>query len=110
MYRFIGYRPAAAELGKHTSEQLNPPDEPQYEGVVFGDGSVAMRWRTAMRSTSVWADFRTMYRVHGHPEYGTRIDWVDGIPDSAALAINELDDEIRQAKREAIATSSPGPL
>lgn len=76
MRRFVGYRPhPPAEY--YAAGTAAPPDEPQYEGVVFHDGSVALRWRTEFRSTSVWTSFDDFYRVHGHPEYGTRIDWLD---------------------------------
>jgi hypothetical protein len=77
--RFVGYRPVppAEYLAKGTAA---PPDEPQYEGVVFNDGSVALRWRTKFRSTSVWNCYDDFYEVHGHPEYGTRIDWLDEWP------------------------------
>lgn len=76
MRRFVGYRPEPpadyVERGV-----ANAPDEPQYEGVVFADGSVALRWRTDFKSTSVWACFDDFLNVHGHPEYGTRIEWLD---------------------------------
>lgn len=76
MKRFQGYRPAPpAEY--YDNGTANPPDEVQYEGVVFTDGSVALRWRTAFRSTSVWSSYDDFYQVHGHPEYGTRIEWLD---------------------------------
>lgn len=76
MRRFIGYRPnpPADYLAKGVAA---PPDEPQYEGVVFGDGTVVLRWQTAYRSHSVWTCWDDFYQVHGHPEYGTRIDWLD---------------------------------
>ena len=76
MRRFVGYRPnPPAEYREQ--DMASAPDEVQYEGVVFTDGSVALRWRTAFRSTSVWSSYEDFYRVHGHPEYGTRIDWLD---------------------------------
>lgn len=80
MHRFIGNRPQppAEYLEKGTAA---PADQPQYEGVVFEDGTVALRWRTPFRSTSPWANFGDFYRVHGHSEYGTRIEWLDGVPD-----------------------------
>ncbi len=74
MKTFTGYRP-------------NPPAEYEekgitnggkvadYEGVVFSDGTVVIRWLTQFRSHSVWPDWDTFYRVHGHPEYGTLIKW-----------------------------------
>jgi hypothetical protein len=74
---FTGYRPSPPEYYQ-ASGVANPPDDPQYDGVVFPDGSVALRWRTTYQSTSVWDKFETFYHVHGHPEYGTRIDWRGG--------------------------------
>lgn len=76
MRRFIGYRPQPPPeyLEKGTAA---PADEPQYEGVQFTDGSLALRWRTAFRSTSIWNCYDDFYAVHGHPEYGTRIEWLD---------------------------------
>lgn len=51
---------------------------PDYEGVIYSDGTVAMRWMTEFRSHSVWASYCDFYRVHGHPEYGTVIVFHDG--------------------------------
>lgn len=74
---FAGYRP-------------NPPEEyvnkgitnggwvPDYQGVIFSDGTVVIRWLTAFRSHSIWEDWKTFYQVHGHPEYGTKIIFDDG--------------------------------
>lgn len=63
----------------HNEQQANAPDLPQYEGVVFTDGTVALRWMTPLRSTSVWNDLETAMGVHGHfePRYGTFIEWHD---------------------------------
>lgn len=76
MKRFIGYRPAPP---KEYYEQgaANAPDEPQYEGVIFSDGTVAVRWLTKFASHSIWTDYETFYQIHGHPEYGTVIKWLD---------------------------------
>lgn len=78
MRRFVGYRPEppADYIERGVAA---PPDEPQYEGVVFTDGSVALRWRTEYKSTSVWTCYQDFYHVHGHPEYGTRIEWLDHV-------------------------------
>ena len=63
----------------HNENQVAPPDEPQFEGVVFSDGTTVLRWCTALRSTSVWADLETAMGVHGHPEarYQSEIVWHD---------------------------------
>jgi len=75
--RFTAYRPLVAEKGNHTHTQMNAPEEVQYEGVVFSDGSCALRWRTAVNSTSLWDSFEDAMEIHGHPEYGTRIVFHD---------------------------------
>ena len=77
MKRFTAYRRNLAQRGTHNADQMNAEHEPQYEGVIFSDGTVVLRWLTACRSTSVWADLDTMLRIHGHPEYGTEIVWHD---------------------------------
>jgi hypothetical protein len=79
MKRFTAYR---EDMDKHHAthnlDQKNPEGEAQYEGVIFSDGTCAIRWLTAAASTSVWDSFETAMRVHGHPEYGTRIEFHDG--------------------------------
>lgn len=61
----------------HTDEQKNPSHLPQFQGCVFDDGSVAIRWMTARRSTAVWASMDDMLAIHGHPEYGSELVWHD---------------------------------
>lgn len=72
-----------------TGSRPNPPQDYQdkgitnadathdYEAVVFSDGTVVLRWMTLFRSHSVWKSFADFYQVHGHPEYGTRLEWTD---------------------------------
>lgn len=36
------------------------------EGVVFDDGSVVMRWLTAIRSTTLFPDLQSVRHIHGH--------------------------------------------
>lgn len=76
MKLFTGYRPAPPE-GYKESGLANDPDQPQYQGVVFEDGSVALRWMTAVNSTSMFASYADFYQVHGHPEYGTYLEWLN---------------------------------
>jgi hypothetical protein len=71
--RFIAYRDNMDNRDTHNENQKNPESEPQYEGVIFSDGSCALRWLTPLKSTSIWDSFDTAMGVHGHPEYGTRI-------------------------------------
>ena len=79
MRRFVGYRPEPPERYLE-SGHANPVDQPQYEGIVFSDGSCCVRWRTAVNSTSVWASYSDFAKVHGHADYKTRIEWLDGKP------------------------------
>ncbi len=74
MKTFTMYRKADISA-THNENQVNPPDEPQCGGVVFADGSVAIRWMTAKKSTSVWASRGDMLAIHGHPEYGSVLVW-----------------------------------
>jgi hypothetical protein len=76
MRRFTMYRRDMSNT-THDANQRNAPDEPQFQGVVFTDGSVAIRWMTACRSTSVWACMDDMLKIHGHPEYGSELVWHD---------------------------------
>lgn len=76
--RFTAYRRNLSERGTHTEQQRNADDEPQYEGVIWTDGTVTLRWLTACASTSVWSTIKDMLDIHGHPEYGTEIIWHDG--------------------------------
>lgn len=73
MRLFVGYRPNARE--EYGTDLTNRGESADYQGVVFDDGTVVVRWLTAYRSHSVWPDYATFYAVHGHPEYGTRIEW-----------------------------------
>jgi hypothetical protein len=74
--RFRIYRPTPPEQHLATGA-ANPPDEVQLEGCVFSDGTVAVRWMTQYRSVSVWVDYDTFDKIHGHPEYGTVVEWLD---------------------------------
>lgn len=74
---FAGYRPSPppeyADKGITNSGRTA-----DYEGVIFSDGAVVIRWLTEFRSHSVWADWESFYQVHGNPEYGTVIEFGDG--------------------------------
>ena len=61
----------------HTADTANVPDAIQFEGVVFTDGRVAIRWLTSLRSVSVFDSMDDMLGVHGHPEYGSELVWHD---------------------------------
>ena len=76
MRRFQVYRPHPPEeyFGQGAA---NASDEVQFEGVVFSDGTVVVRWLTEFRSHSVWASLTDLEKIHGHPEYGTVWKWLD---------------------------------
>lgn len=76
MRRFIMYRRNMANA-PHDANQMNAEDQPQFEGVVFSDGRVAVRWLTAKRSTACWDNMEDMLAIHGHPEYGSELVWLD---------------------------------
>lgn len=76
MRRFVCYRNRPPD-NYVEGGYANAPDEPQFEGVLFSDGTVCLRWLTVHRSHSVWASLDEMRAVHGHPEYGTVIEWLD---------------------------------
>ena len=80
MKRFTAYRRDMDERETHNENQKNAESEPQYEGVIWSDGTVTIRWLTPLRSHSVWDSIGDMLGVHGHPEYGTEIDWHDDAP------------------------------
>lgn len=78
--RFTAYRRNISQRDTHNELQKNPDGEPQFEGVIWSDGTVTLRWLTACRSTSVWTNLRDCLSIHGHPEYGTEIIWHDAAP------------------------------
>ena len=59
----------------HDINQVNPLDEIQFEGAVFSDGKVVIRWLTKKRSVAVWDSMEDMLAIHGHPEYGSKLIW-----------------------------------
>lgn len=74
---FAGYRPSPP--AEYVDKKItNSGEQPDYEGVIFSDGTVVLRWLTEFRSHSVWSDWNSFYQVHGHPEYGTKIYFGDG--------------------------------
>ena len=75
MKLFVGFRPNPPKDYQEKGA-ANAPDEPQYEGVVFTDGRVAVRWLTQYKSCSIWDSWEDFYQIHGHPEYGTVIKWL----------------------------------
>ncbi len=77
MNRFTVYRPTIPVDTYNDFRKDNAPDEAQFEGVVFTDGTCVLRWLTVGHSTSVFDSFESMLNIHGHPEYGTRFEFHD---------------------------------
>lgn len=77
MKTFTAYRPFVS-TDTHNENQRNAPHEPQYQGVEFDDGTVAIRWLTAKRSVSVWGCLADALDIHGHAEYGTYLVFDNG--------------------------------
>lgn len=75
--RFTAYRRNISERDTHSALHKNDDSVPQYEGVVWSDGTATMRWLTPIRAHSVWASLYDALAIHGHPEYGTEIVWHD---------------------------------
>ena len=49
------------------------------EGVVFSDGTVAMRWTSEHTSTAIYRSVEDVATIHGH-EGATRIAYVSLLP------------------------------
>ena len=62
MQRFTAYRRNISARDTHNELQKNPDDVPQFEGIIWTDGTVTLRWLTACRSTSVWATVEDMLK------------------------------------------------
>lgn len=77
MRTFEGWRPDPP--AEYAAKRItNAGRSPDYEGVVFSDGTVVVRWQTEFWSHSVWRCWADFFQVHGHPEYGTLITFADG--------------------------------
>lgn len=52
---------------------------PDFEGVIWSDGTVAVRWLVdPYRSHGQWPSWRYFWHAYGHPGYGTRVEFHDG--------------------------------
>jgi hypothetical protein len=99
-WRFVGYRPGLVVGETHDANQMNPPDAAQYVGVIWPDGTCTLRWLTAKRSTAGWDSFADAMDIHGHPEYGTRIVWLDKPPQEAVDKLAELANALAEKRAE----------
>jgi hypothetical protein len=46
------------------------------EGVQFYDGTVALRWKTALSSSAFYDNIAAMEAIHGH-DGATTVRWID---------------------------------
>jgi hypothetical protein len=81
--------PPGEAVRTFTLYRLNPPAEylekglaveprqPQLTGVTFSNGGTWVLWLTGFTSVVMWPNFETFFRVHGHPEYDTELQWLD---------------------------------
>ena len=83
MQRFTAYQRNISQRYTHNELQKNADSEPLFEGVIWTDGTVTLRWLTACKSHSVWQSIDDCLAIHGHPEYGTEIVWHDGVAPDA---------------------------
>jgi hypothetical protein len=61
------------------------------EGVIFGDGTCALRWRTSKRSSAVYDSFDDLLSIHGHD--GATIPlWLDGEDEAPRTSTEYLPD------------------
>jgi hypothetical protein len=60
------------------------------DGVLFEDGSVALRWRGKAPATAVWASIELMLVAHGH-EGATVIEWYDPATGPDAITDQAID-------------------
>ena len=73
MHAFRGIRKEVPQEYRYKGI-TNGPDNPDYEGVIFSDGTVALRWLTKAHSLSFFPSWDMFHDIHGHPEYGTIIE------------------------------------
>ncbi len=76
MRRFRVYRPQVPQEHLDAGRAVEP-GQIQVEGVEFSNGTVVVQWQTPGSLPASWASFDAFYRIHGHPEYGTVIEWLD---------------------------------
>ena len=95
----------------HDENQRNAADEPQFQGVVFDDGRVSVRWLTAKRSVSVWDNVEDMLAIHGHPEYGSEMVWHDAPsvqPQPSWVRVYGYEEAVKHCGAEAIQWKGEG--
>ncbi len=80
MCRFTMYRRGQMPDTHTPGVHYAPRDDPQFEGVIFSDGTVCLRWLTLVGSHSIWPSFEAAMRIHGHREYQSLLVIHDPVP------------------------------
>lgn len=47
-----------------------------FEGVVFEDGKVAIRWLSKLKTTAIYDSIEELVAIHGHEGKG-HVKWID---------------------------------
>lgn len=71
---FTLYRPSPPE-GYLEKGIATEAEMPQLYGCVFPDGTTVVRWNTLHGSVSIFPSYEDFDTIHGHPEYGTVLEW-----------------------------------
>ena len=75
MKTFEGYRPKPPQ--EYIEKGLtNEGVKPDYVGIVFPSGRVVIEWQTKYKSITIYDTWDDFWNITGHPDYGTRIEWV----------------------------------
>ena len=75
MKTFEGYRPQPPK--EYADKGLtNGGRGPDYVGLVLPSGKVVIEWQTKYKSITIYETWEDFWNITGHPEYGTRIEWV----------------------------------
>ena len=98
---FALYRPSPPE-GYIEKGAAVGPELPQLYGCVFPDGTTVIRWMTMAGSVSIFPTFGDFDRIHGHPEYGTEIEWQDTPQDDGCEwpCVDAMGRDLREAEAE----------
>lgn len=92
MIRFVGYRPQPPQ--EYVEKGLtNQGSKPDYEGVVTPQGRVVLEWQTAYKSVTIYDSFKDFWHITGHPEYGTKLVWLDDPSVAVVRVIQEVIDD-----------------
>ena len=79
------------------------------EGVEFSDGTVAIRWRSSIKSTVVYDNVKAAVAIHGHGG-ATRLVWLDPEGGFRMAAPPPANDPVPETAHDPDAVESEGGL